>query len=71
MCIRDSRKDVREMIIKDTFRRPARQDLDLSKLPGSMPALSNITLLPYKEVAWTDVRAPTLEKIKDMIQETR
>jgi iron(III) transport system substrate-binding protein len=66
-----NRKDVREMIIKDTFRRPARQDLDLSKLPGSMPALSNITLLPYKEVAWTDVRAPTLEKIKDMIQETR
>ena len=66
-----NRKDVREMIIKDTFRRPARQDLDLSKLPGSMPALSNITLLPYKEVARTDVRAPTLEKIKDMIQETR
>ena len=66
-----NRKDVREMIIKDTFRRPARQDLDLSKLPGSMPALSSIKLLPYNEVAWTEVRAATLEKIKDMIQETR
>jgi iron(III) transport system substrate-binding protein len=66
-----NRKDVREMIIKDTFRRPARQDLDLSKLPGSMPPLSGIKLLPYKEVAWTESRAATLEKIKDMVQETR
>ena len=33
-----NRKDVREMIIKETFRRPARQDLELAKLPGSMPA---------------------------------
>jgi iron(III) transport system substrate-binding protein len=66
-----NRKDVREMIIKDTFRRPARQDLDLSKLPGNMPALSSIKLLPYKETAWTDARAATLEKIKDLVQETR
>jgi len=66
-----NRKDVREMIIKDTFRRPARQDLDLSKLPGNMPPLSGIKLLPYKEVAWTETRAATLEKIKDMVQETR
>ena len=35
-----NRKDVREMILKATFRRPARQDLDLSKLPGGMPELS-------------------------------
>jgi iron(III) transport system substrate-binding protein len=66
-----NRKDVREMIIKETFRRPARQDLDLSKLPGSMPALSSVKLLAYKEEAWTAVRGPTLEKIKDMIQDTR
>jgi iron(III) transport system substrate-binding protein len=66
-----NRKEVREMIIKDTFRRPARQDLDLSKLPGNMPALTSIKLLPYNEVTWTDARAPTLEKIKDLIQETR
>lgn len=66
-----NRKDVREMIIKDTFRRPARQDLELSKLPGNMPALSSLKMLSYKEVEWTAVRGPTLEKIKDMIQETR
>lgn len=66
-----NRKDVREMIIKDTFRRPARQDLELSKLPGSMPALSSLKMLSYKEEEWTAARGPTLEKIKDMIQETR
>jgi iron(III) transport system substrate-binding protein len=66
-----NRKDVREMIIKATFRRPARQDLDLAKLPGNMPALSSVKLLPYKEEAWTAARGPTLDKIKDMIQETR
>jgi iron(III) transport system substrate-binding protein len=66
-----NRKDVREMIIAGTFRRPARQDLDLAKLPGGMPALSSLKLLPYKEEAWTAVRAATLDKIKDMIQETR
>ncbi|MBI3372113.1 MAG: extracellular solute-binding protein [Betaproteobacteria bacterium] len=66
-----NRKDVREMIIKGTFRRPARQDLDLAKLPGSMPALSALKLLPYKEEAWTAARAATLDKIKDMVQQTR
>jgi iron(III) transport system substrate-binding protein len=66
-----NRKDVREMIIAGTFRRPARQDLDLAKLPGGMPGLSSLKLLPYKEEAWTAVRAATLDKIKDIIQETR
>lgn len=66
-----NRRDVREMIIKSTFRRPARQDLDLSKLPGSMPALKDVKLLPYREEEWTAVRGPTLDKIKDLIQETR
>jgi iron(III) transport system substrate-binding protein len=66
-----NRKDVREMIITATYRRPARQDLDLTKLPGRMPALSSVKLLPYNEEGWTAVRGPTLEKIKDMIQETR
>ena len=66
-----NRKDVREMIIAGTFRRPARQDLDLSKMPGGMPALSSVKLLPYDEEAWTAVRAATLEKIRDIIQDTR
>ena len=33
------------MIIEGTFRRPARQDLDLAKLPGDMPALSSLKVL--------------------------
>ena len=35
-----NRKDVREMILKATFRRPTRSDVDLSRLPGGMPPLS-------------------------------
>jgi iron(III) transport system substrate-binding protein len=66
-----NRKDVREMIIKQTFRRPARQDLDLSQLPGNMPALANLKIVAYREQAWTAARAAMLEKIKDIIQETR
>ena len=66
-----NRKDVREMIIKQTFRRPARQDLDLTQLPGNMPALSSLKILPYPEETWTAARGPMLEKIKDIIQETR
>jgi iron(III) transport system substrate-binding protein len=66
-----NRKDVREMILRGTFRRPARQDLDLADLPGNMPALSSLKVLPYNEETWTAARAATLDKIKDMIQETR
>jgi iron(III) transport system substrate-binding protein len=66
-----NRKDVREMIIGKAFRRPARQDVDLTKLPGGMPALSSLKILPYREDAWTAERGPTLEKIKDLNQETR
>ena len=65
-----TRKDVREEMLKATFRRPARHDLDLSKLPGGMPA-SSIKLIPYDETGWTAKRAESLEKIKDIIQETR
>lgn len=64
-------KDVREMILAKTFRRPARQDLDLSKLPGKMPALSSIKLAKYDEAAWTKKRPATLDKIRGVIQETR
>lgn len=65
------RKDVREMILKATFRRPARQDLDLSKLPGNMPPLSTLKLLKYNEEGWTAKRTEALEKLKDTIQATR
>ncbi|MBI1777983.1 MAG: extracellular solute-binding protein [Proteobacteria bacterium] len=64
-------KETREMILKATFRRPARQDVDLSKLPGNMPALSSLKLLKYDEDGWTAKREDALAKIKDIIQETR
>ena len=66
-----NRKDTREMILKHTFRRPARQDLDLSRLPGNMPALSAVKLVPYDEEAWTKARPATMEKIQAIVQKTR
>ena len=66
-----NRKDTREMILKATFRRPTRGDLDLSTLPGSMPSLSSLKILSYDEDAWTDKRKETLERIKDTIQDSR
>ncbi|MFI5012441.1 MAG: extracellular solute-binding protein [Hyphomicrobiales bacterium] len=66
-----NRKDVCEMMLKATFRRPARQDLDLAALAGNMPALSGLKLLSYNEDGWTAKRPETLEKLKELIQETR
>jgi iron(III) transport system substrate-binding protein len=66
-----NRKDVRELILTRTFRRPARQDLDLSRLPGGMPALAGLKMAAYDEKAWTAARQPTMERIKDIIVKTR
>jgi len=66
-----NRKDVREMILKATFRRPARQDLDLPNLPGKMPKLSDIKLVKYDEDGWTAKRTETMDRIKNVIQKTR
>jgi iron(III) transport system substrate-binding protein len=66
-----NRKDVREMILKETFRRPARQDLDLPNLPGKMPKLSDIKVVKYDEDGWTAKRTETMDRIKDVIQSTR
>jgi iron(III) transport system substrate-binding protein len=62
-----NRKDVREMILKATFRRPTRGDLDLSSLPGGLPPMSNLKIVAYNEDGWTDKRKETLEKIKDLL----
>ncbi len=64
-------KAVREMILKATFRRPTRSDLDLSSLPGGLPPLSAVKLVNYDEEGWTEKRAKTLEQIKDVIQDSR
>ncbi len=65
-----NRKDVREMILKATFRRPTRSDLDLSKLPGNLPPLSSVKLLNYDEDKWTAARTKTMEQIKDVLQDS-
>jgi iron(III) transport system substrate-binding protein len=66
-----TRKDVREEIIRKFFRRAARQDLDLTKLPGAMPALKDVKLINYDEAGWTAKRAETLQKIQDIVRNTR
>lgn len=66
-----TRKDVREDIIRKFFRRAARQDLDLTKLPGEMPALKDVKLINYDEAGWTAKRAETLQKIQDIVRNTR
>jgi iron(III) transport system substrate-binding protein len=66
-----TRKDVREAILGFAFRRPARQDLDLSKLPGAMPQLADVKLVDYDEDAWVEKRAETAKKIQEIIQRTR
>jgi len=66
-----TRKDVREAILRFAFRRPARQDLDLSKLPGGMPALADVKLVDYDEDGWTARRAETMQKIQDIVRRTR
>jgi iron(III) transport system substrate-binding protein len=66
-----NRKDVREAILRFAFRRPARQDLDLTKLPGEMPSLTDVKLVAYDEDGWAARRAETLQKIQDMVRRTR
>ena len=66
-----NRKDTREMILAATFRRPTRSDLDLAKLPGGLPPMSQVKLAKYDEDGWTEKRSKTLEKIKDVLQDSR
>ena len=66
-----NRKDVREMILKATYRRPTRNDLDLASLPGGLPPMSSLKIVTYDEDGWTDKRKETLERIKDVLQESR
>jgi iron(III) transport system substrate-binding protein len=66
-----TRKDVRETILRFAFRRATRQDLDLAKLPGQMPALTDVKLIPYDEAGWGARRTETLQKIQDLVRRTR
>lgn len=61
---------VQEELLKATFRRPARQDVDLSSAAG-MPKLSSIKILPYDDELWAKARNETLERVRTVIQNTR
>jgi len=66
-----TRKDVRDAILHKFFRRAARQDIDLSKLPGGMPALNAVKIADFDETGWTAKRADTLKKIQEIVRDTR
>jgi iron(III) transport system substrate-binding protein len=66
-----TRKDVRKMILRQFFRRAARQDLDLAELPGAMPRLTDLKIVDYDEEDWTARRAPMLARIQDIVRRTR
>jgi iron(III) transport system substrate-binding protein len=60
-------KRFRELVIKDQFRRPARKDLDFSKIVP-MPPLSKIPMMPgYVDTDYLKERDKTLARIKDIL----
>lgn len=60
-------KNFRELVIKDQFRRPARKDLDFSKIVP-MPPLSAIKLMPgYVDTDYIQDRDKILARIKDIV----
>lgn len=64
-------KELQEMLLRATFRRPARQDIDLAAMPGHMPPLTQLKLLPYDDAKWDAARRDTLNRLKTLIQNTR
>lgn len=64
-------KEVQEMLLKATFRRPARQDIQLDAFASGMPAFSAIKVLPYDDTKWEVARRETLARLKTSIQNTR
>ncbi len=64
-------KETQEMLLRATFRRPARQDIDLASVAHGMPQLSTIKILPYDDAKWEAARRDTLNKLRTTIQNTR
>jgi iron(III) transport system substrate-binding protein len=63
-----SSKKIRELIVTEFMRRPARNDVDYTKiLPGMIP-YKELKLIPgYDEDYWAGKRDEILEKVKDML----
>jgi len=64
-------KDVQEMLLKATFRRPSRQDIQLDAVAPGMLPFSAIKVLPYDDAKWEAARRDTLARLKTTIQDTR
>ena len=64
-------KDIQAQLLRATFRRPARQDIDVTSMPGHMPALSKLKIISYDDTKWEASRRETLNRLKTLIQDTR
>lgn len=64
-------KEVQEMLLTATFRRPARQDIEVDTLAAGMPPFAVIKVLPYDDGKWEAARRETLARLKTTIQNTR
>jgi iron(III) transport system substrate-binding protein len=62
-------KPMQEQMLMTTFRRPARQDIDVAA--GQMPPLADIKVVAYDDVKWDAARRETLDRLKTLIQNTR
>ncbi len=66
-----SGKDIQGQLLRATFRRPARQDIDLASMPSHMPPLSKLKIIPYDDAKWEASRRETLARLNTLIQNTR
>ena len=64
-------KETQEKLLRATFRRPARQDIDLSAVAEQMKPLTALKILPYDDAHWENARRDTLARLKTTIQNTR
>lgn len=62
-------KPMQQQMLQATFRRPARQDIDLSA--AKMPMLSTLKVVSYDNAKWDAARHDTLDHLRTIIQNSR
>jgi len=62
-------KPMQQQMLQATFRRPARQDIDLSA--AKMPKLSALNVVRYDSAKWDTARHDTLDHLRTIIQNSR
>jgi iron(III) transport system substrate-binding protein len=60
---------MQQQMLQATFRRPARQDIDLSA--AKMPKLSTLKVVSYDNAKWDAARHDTLDHLRTIIQNSR